>query len=521
MFKRCQDCSRCHALVADPEITGYMTGTRMRICSSYRCGHQQMQLCMHAESTTCRIVSATAAHRTSTWENISASSMQGPSTSRSPSTPPPPTPTAARPGTPQPRTPSASPSPPLSSRARGTQTRSTLQFHTAPTTPPNAPRPRSACPSVKTVPLRNANTCRRKGPPTPAECAAFRRRVGPRPARHTAHSAHPQSKPQLTAAQLTLPRRLCYCSVTSNALSTPPRARSRRDHRNGRMLQVMFRLRLCCMSSHEWNLQSGMRPCMRSRLQRPSSQLQYGVGVRRSRAVSAVGVVNAAIDDARDAAAPRQRIPKSETSTEDAAVDYADDYSYCVNPPDCTHCWRKVWAEPESEAVVLGVADVDYDNIVDVCVQGARAQWCGCTGTALTCSMSMARHVAPCCAMPNVRLGRQSPDDLPARGTTPAEASIIHQSSVHGCCVIWCYASPGLSFRWCLVLGLCDLLVGPIGLIVGVSCLLCSSALPGVWSFLRVTPASTATMHASICECAYTCVRTHLSTRRPHAFTLM
>ena len=27
-----------------------------------------------------------------------------------------------------------------------------------------------------------------------------------------------------------------------------------------------------------------------------------------------------------------------------------------------------------------------------------------------------------------------------------------------------------------------------IGLIVGVSCLLCSSAMPGVWSFLRVTP---------------------------------
>ena len=42
--------------------------------------------------------------------------------------------------------------------------------------------------------------------------------------------------------------------------------------------------------------------------------------------------------------------------------------------------------------------------------------------------------------------------------------------------------------RWCLGLGLCGLLVGPIGLIVGVSCLLCSSALPGVWSFLRVTP---------------------------------
>ena len=30
--------------------------------------------------------------------------------------------------------------------------------------------------------------------------------------------------------------------------------------------------------------------------------------------------------------------------------------------------------------------------------------------------------------------------------------------------------------------------VWPVGLIVGVSCLLCSSALPGVWSFLRVTP---------------------------------
>ena len=40
-------------------------------------------------------------------------------------------------------------------------------------------------------------------------------------------------------------------------------------------------------------------------------------------------------------------------------------------------------------------------------------------------------------------------------------------------CVIWCYMSHGLSFRWCLVLGLCGLLVGPIGLIVGVSCFLC------------------------------------------------
>ena len=26
--------------------------------------------------------------------------------------------------------------------------------------------------------------------------------------------------------------------------------------------------------------------------------------------------------------------------------------------------------------------------------------------------------------------------------------------SVHGCCVNWCYASPGLPFRQCLVLGL-------------------------------------------------------------------
>ena len=68
-----------------------------------------------------------------------------------------------------------------------------------------------------------------------------------------------------------------------------------------------------------------------------------------------------------------------------------------------------------------------------------------------------------------------------------ADGGLLLCGSVHGCCVIWCYASPGLSFRWCLVLGLCDLLVGPIGLIVGVSCLLCSSALPGVWSFLRVT----------------------------------
>ena len=48
-------------------------------------------------------------------------------------------------------------------------------------------------------------------------------------------------------------------------------------------------------------------------------------------------------------------------------------------------------------------------------------------------------------------------------------------------------ASPGLSFRWCLMLGLCGFLVGLIGLIVGVSCFLCFSALPGDWSFLRVT----------------------------------
>ena len=40
-----------------------------------------------------------------------------------------------------------------------------------------------------------------------------------------------------------------------------------------------------------------------------------------------------------------------------------------------------------------------------------------------------------------------------------------------------------------MVLGLCGLSVGPIGLMVGVSCFLCSSALPGVWSFLRVTHA--------------------------------
>ena len=54
------------------------------------------------------------------------------------------------------------------------------------------------------------------------------------------------------------------------------------------------------------------------------------------------------------------------------------------------------------------------------------------------------------------------------------------------CYLVLCVSRAVLS----VVLGLCDLLVGPIGLIVGVSCLLCSSALPGVWSFLRVTPST-------------------------------
>ena len=45
---------------------------------------------------------------------------------------------------------------------------------------------------------------------------------------------------------------------------------------------------------------------------------------------------------------------------------------------------------------------------------------------------------------------------------------------------------------------------GPIGLIVGVSCLLCSSALPGVWSFLRVTPqvASAREPALRVCVCS-------------------
>ena len=65
--------------------------------------------------------------------------------------------------------------------------------------------------------------------------------------------------------------------------------------------------------------------------------------------------------------------------TMNGARDVEDDNDFsCVNPPDCTHCLRWTWAEPESEAVVLGVADVDGDNIVDVCVQGpadATAVW--------------------------------------------------------------------------------------------------------------------------------------------------
>ena len=64
-----------------------------------------------------------------------------------------------------------------------------------------------------------------------------------------------------------------------------------------------------------------------------------------------------------------------------------------------------------------------------------------------------------------------------------------------GCCAEACTAAvligvvrlPGCPFgsAWCLVCEVCRL--GRLGLVVGVSCLLCSSAMPGVWSFLRVT----------------------------------
>ena len=60
-----------------------------------------------------------------------------------------------------------------------------------------------------------------------------------------------------------------------------------------------------------------------------------------------------------------------------------------------------------------------------------------------------------------------------------------------GVTVLVCFAFSGVGadggLSLCLVFGLCGLSGGPIGLIVGVSCLLCSSVLPCVWSFLRVT----------------------------------
>ena len=48
-------------------------------------------------------------------------------------------------------------------------------------------------------------------------------------------------------------------------------------------------------------------------------------------------------------------------------------------------------------------------------------------------------------------------------------------------------SSTGHSPIWILLVNYLHYILGKIGLIVGVSCLLCSSALPGVWSFLRVT----------------------------------
>ena len=86
-----------------------------------------------------------------------------------------------------------------------------------------------------------------------------------------------------------------------------------------------------------------------------------------------------------------QQTMRSHLHVEDADDDY--DHS-CVNPPDCTMCERVRWTEQQSEAVVLGVADADGDNTVDVCVRGpadATAVWLFCNGSGMLDSTG-----APC-----------------------------------------------------------------------------------------------------------------------------
>ena len=39
------------------------------------------------------------------------------------------------------------------------------------------------------------------------------------------------------------------------------------------------------------------------------------------------------------------------------------------------------------------------------------------------------------------------------------DCALLLCCSVHRCCVNWCYASPGLSLRWCLVCEVCRLTV--------------------------------------------------------------
>eukprot|EP00892_Ulva_mutabilis_P000170 jgi/Ulvmu1/10153/UM006_0107.1 len=102
----------------------------------------------------------------------------------------------------------------------------------------------------------------------------------------------------------------------------------------------------------------------------------------------------------------------AESAPHTGGFEYDYDY-YAPEPSAETQCWRAEWPDVASQARVLGVADADGDNIIDVCLEGpvdATTLWMLSRGSGMLDANGM-----PC-------PGALGPPELPVRILmTPAE----------------------------------------------------------------------------------------------------